>query len=288
VNPTITGLAAMNADLSTLVEALVATGLDEVLDDRNSEFTVFAPTNTAFETFLGDLGFDNVGEVPTDVLTQILLNHVLTGTALSTDLSTGYVNSLATFGGEDNLSMYINLESGVRINGVSSVAIADQTAANGVVHVVDAVIGLPTVVTFATADPTFETLVAALTRDDQPDFVGTLSTPNGTSPAPFTVFAPTNDAFADLLDELELGGLDDIDTATLTATLNYHVIAGVNVREDDLVSGTVTTLGGDIEIDADNGTITDANGRVINIIVTDVQAANGVVHVVSRVILPLL
>ena len=288
VNPTITGLAAMNADLSTLVEALVATGLDEVLDDRNSEFTVFAPTNTAFDTFLGDLGFDNVGEVPTDVLTQILLNHVLTGTALSTDLSTGYVNSLATFGGEDNLSMYINIESGVRINGVSSVAIADQTAANGVVHVVDAVIGLPTVVTFATADSTFETLVAALTRDDQPDFVGTLSTPNGTSPAPFTVFAPTNDAFADLLDELELGGLDDIDTATLTATLNYHVIAGANVREDDLVSGTVTTLGGDIEIDAANGTITDANGRVINIVVTDVQAANGVVHVVSRVILPQL
>ena len=83
-------------------------------------------------------------------------------------------------------------------------------------------------------------------------------------------------------------GLDDIDTATLTATLNYHVIAGANVREDDLVSGTVTTLGGDIEIDAANGTITDANGRVINIVVTDVQAANGVVHVVSRVILPQL
>jgi uncharacterized surface protein with fasciclin (FAS1) repeats len=143
-------------------------------------------------------------------------------------------------------------------------------------------------VTFATADPTFETLVAALTREDQPDFVGTLSTPNGTSPAPFTVFAPTNDAFADLLDELSLGSLDDIDTATLTATLNYHVIAEANVRADDLVSGPVTTLGGDIEIDADNGTITDANGRVINIIVTDVQAANGVVHVVSRVILPLL
>ncbi|PQB04901.1 fasciclin domain-containing protein [Aureitalea marina] len=286
VNPTIAGLAMMNADLSILVDALGRAGLVDTLNDRNAEFTVFAPTNTAFLAFLDSLGLDSLDDVPVDVLTQVLLNHVLTGTALSTDLSTGYVSSLATFGGEDNLSMYISTADGVRINGVSSVAAADQTAANGVVHVVDAVIGLPTVVTFATADPTFETLVAALTREDQPDFAGILSTPNGTEPAPFTVFAPTNDAFGDLLAELGLGGLGDLDTATLTATLNYHVIGGANVREEDLSSGDVGTLGGNITINAAAATITDPNGRVINIVVTNVQAANGVVHVINRVILP--
>ncbi|MEL6811506.1 MAG: fasciclin domain-containing protein [Bacteroidota bacterium] len=287
IDPTITGLAMMTGDLSTLVEALELTGLDTVLNDRMAEFTVFAPTNDAFEAFLG--GGVQIGDVPVDVLTQVVLNHALTGTFLSTDLSTSYTTTLATYGATDNnLSLYINTDSGVTLNGISNVVTADVTAANGVVHIVDAVIALPTVVTFAVADPTFETLVAALTRDDQPDYVATLTTPLGTSPAPFTVFAPTNDAFGDLLAELGLGDLSEIDTATLTATLNTHVIAEANVRAEDLVSGVVGTLGDDITIDAENATITDPNGRVSNIIVVNVQAANGVVHAIDKVLLPQL
>lgn len=287
VNPTIAGLAMMTPELSILAQALVITGLDAVLNDRNAEFTVFAPTNASFNTFLNANGFASINDVPVSALTQVILNHALTGTALSGSLSTSYTTSLATFGtSNNNLSMYINTSSGVRINGVADVVAADVLAANGVVHVVDAVIDLPTVVTFATADPNFSSLVAALTRPDQPDFVSVLTTPNGTSPAPFTVFAPTNDAFGDLLIELGVGGLGDIDGPTLTAVLNTHVIAGANVRAEDLVSGTVTTLGGDIIIDANNATITDPNGRVSNIIVVNVQAANGVVHAIDKVILP--
>ncbi len=286
VDPTISGLAMMTADLSTLNEALEITGLNTVLNDRNAEFTVFAPTNAAFDTFLGGTA---VSDVPVDVLTQVVLNHALTGTFLSTDLSTSYTTTLATYGGTDNnLSLYINTDSGVTLNGISNVAAPDITAANGVVHVVDAVIGLPTVVTFAVADPTFGTLVSALTRSDQPDYVSILSTSLGTDPAPFTVFAPTNDAFEALLVELGLGDLSEIDGPTLTATLNTHVIAGANVRAEDLVSGVVGTLGDDITIDATNATITDPNGRVSNIIVVNVQAANGVVHAIDKVILPQL
>ncbi len=65
-----------------------------------------------------------------------------------------------------------------------------------------------------------------------------------------------------------------------------HVIAEANVRAEDLVDGPVTTLGGEIIIDASNATITDPNGRVSNIIVVNVQAANGVVHAIDKVILP--
>ncbi len=284
VDPTITGLAMMTPDLSLLAEALQITGLAAVLNDRNAEFTVFAPTNAAFETFLDGA---SLNDIPVSALTQVILNHALTGIALSTDLTTSYTTTLATFNNtEDNLSLYINTDSGVTLNGVSSVATADILAANGVVHIVDAVIDLPTVVTFAVADPTFSSLVAALTRPDQPDYVGTLTTAVGTSPAPFTVFAPTNAAFSDLLVELGLGSLGDIPGPTLTATLNMHVIAEANVRAEDLVTGPVTTLGGVVNIDAGNATITDANGRVSNIIVVNVQAANGVVHAIDKVILP--
>lgn len=106
-------------------------------------------------------------------------------------------------------------------------------------------------------------------------------------PAPFTVFAPTNDAFGSLIEELDgVESLDDIPTETLQSTLNMHVIAGAQVLSTDLSSGTVSTLGGDIEINADDASITDANGRVSNIIATDVQAANGVIHAIDTVILP--
>lgn len=283
---TIADFVANNSDYSSLAAALDAAGLTATLAGTTN-FTVFAPNNAAFSTFLSANGFASLADVPVDTLTEILLNHVVEGINNSGDLATGYVNSLASFTGTSkNLSMYINTASGVSINGVSNVTQADISVDNGVIHAVNAVIGLPTVVTFAVADPNFSNLVAALTRPDQPDFVSVLSTPNGTSPAPFTVFAPIDAAFADLLVELGVGGLGDIDGATLTAVLNTHVIAGANVRAEDLVSGTVTTLGGDITIDANNATITDPNGRVSNIIVVNVQAANGVVHAIDKVILP--
>jgi uncharacterized surface protein with fasciclin (FAS1) repeats len=223
------------------------------------------------------------------LLTNVLLNHVVSGVNMASDLTTGYVNTLATEASSGaNLSMYVNTSSGVKLNGISTVTTADIEADNGVIHAVNTVIALPTVVTFATADSTFSTLVAALTRDDQPDYVGILSTSAGTSPAPFTVFAPTNAAFVDLVAELGIGGLEDIDAATLTATLNTHVIAGANVRSEDLVNGTVGTLGDDLIINAGNATITDPNERVSNIIVVDVQASNGVVHAIDKVLLPQL
>lgn len=285
---TIADFVASNDDYSSLEEALDKAGLTATLAGQG-DFTVFAPNNTAFAAFLTANGFASLDDVPTDLLKNVLLNHVVSGKVMAADLSTGYINSLATEASSgENLSMYINTTSGVKLNGISTVTTADVAVDNGVIHAVNSVIGLPTVVTFATADPTFTTLVAALTRDDQPDYVAVLSTPAGTSPAPFTVFAPTNDAFVALLAELGASGLNDIDGPVLTAALNTHVIAGANVRAEDLVNGTVSTLGDDLVIDAGNATITDPNGRVSNIIVVNVQAANGVVHVINKVLLPQL
>ncbi|WP_339632512.1 fasciclin domain-containing protein [Bizionia echini] len=291
--PDVVDHALANSSFSNLVAALGAADGDLVsVLQGNGPYTVLAPVDMAFSDFLADNGFSGLGDVPTDVLSQVLLNHVLAGATFSTDLvdmGSGYTTTSATGAGDNAMSLYFNTSDGVTFNGISSVAEADVVGTNGVIHAVDAVIGLPTVVDFALADPTFETLVAALTRDDLTfDYVGTLSTPNGTAPAPFTVFAPTNEAFGDLLTELNVASLGDIPEATLKATLDMHAVAGANVRSTALMDNmTVSTLGGDITANITGGaTLTDANGRVSNIIAVDVQASNGVIHAIDKVVLP--
>lgn len=278
-------IAQGNADLTSLVAAVTRAGLVDALSDANSNLTVFAPTNAAFSAFLTANGFASVDEVPVDVLTQILLNHVVGSELKAADLTTGYVSTLATFGTTTaNLSLYVNTTGGVTLNGGAAVSAADVDASNGVVHVVDRVIGLPTVVTFATSNPDFSILVQALTRADlTTNFVEILS-----GAGPFTVFAPTNAAFAALLSELGVASLNDIPVATLEAVLTYHVV-GANVRAAALSEGqVVTTLNTQtFTIGLAGGAkITDANNRVANIVATDVQGANGVVHVLDKVILP--
>ena len=289
---TIVETAAATPELSILVDALTAADGDLLTTLSSGNFTVLAPTNDAFAGFLSANGFASLDEVPTDILSNILLNHVITGSVMSTDLASagsGYTTTNATNMDGDNLSLYFTTSSGVEFNGQSSVVLADVPASNGIVHVVDAVIGLPTVVTFATSNPTFETLVAALTRDDLgEDFVSILSTTD--EPSPFTVFAPTNDAFASLLSELGVNSLGDIDAATLELTLATHVVVEANVKSGDLTNGmNITTVGDALTVSLDAGPqLIDLNDRIANIVIVDVQAYNGVVHVIDKVVLPQL
>jgi uncharacterized surface protein with fasciclin (FAS1) repeats len=286
---TIVNLAVDSADLTSLVAALDRANLVSALNGEGP-FTVLAPTNDAFAAFLSANNFNSLEDVPVDILTKVLLNHVISGSLISTDLSTGYANTLATSAASQTpLSIYVNTSNGVRFNGVSSVSAADILAVNGVIHKVDAVIGLPNIVTFATADPNFSTLVSALTRSDlTTDFVGVLSTDSTTAPAPFTVFAPINDAFNRLLTELNLASLSEIDEPTLDVVLKYHVVGGANVLDSNLTDNlTVSTLSGDITADISGGArLTDSSGRVSDIIATNVQANNGVIHAINNVILP--
>lgn len=282
--PTIVTHAAANPDLSSLVGALTSGGnttFTDLLSDTSTEFTVFAPNNSAFSGYTNPNDYD---------INNVLANHVVVGaTATSGGLSNSYVTTAATNSDDDALSLYINVDDGVTLNGTSDVIAADVIASNGVIHVVDAVIDLPTVVTFALANPALTNLVAALQSADSqspsPDLIGTLS---GTGP--FTVFVPTDTAFGDLLLELDSTGntgLGDVPPATVQDILLYHVVSG-NVRSTDLATGPVGTLGGSVTVDATNFTITDSNSRVSNIITSlvDIQANNGVIHAIDKVILP--
>jgi transforming growth factor-beta-induced protein len=287
---------ANSGAFSSLVTALGAAdgGLVNVLRG-DGPFTVLAPDNEAFATFLDGAP---LGGVDTAVLSQILLNHVIVGSSIkSADListGAGYANTGATGAGDNAMSIYFNTSDGVKFNGISSVFQADVVGTNGVIHGVDTVIDIPTVVTFAAADPNFSTLVSALTElTPNTDFVSILSRTESGNPVDginpnFTVFAPTNDAFA---------ALDAIPGETvLTQVLLHHVISEANITSGDLTNPGDTTAptlqGDDITItlpgtDGNKANITDGSGASdIGIIAVDVQAGNGVIHVINKVMIP--
>nr|WP_297918575.1 fasciclin domain-containing protein [uncultured Allomuricauda sp.] len=283
--PNVVDHAVANPNLSELVTALTDGGnttFTDLLSDATGTFTVFAPVNAAFDAF------DNPNS---NDINAVLSNHVVSGiAAFSTGLMNQYVNTLAEFDTEENLSLYVNTDDGVTLNGISDVVEADIVASNGVIHAVNTVIDLPTVVTFATADPNFSTLVQALTTlTPSVDFVSVLQAQDGNGDDPFTVFAPTNAAF----DALTAIPMED----DLIPILQHHVIAGANIRAGDLTENgnTVTpaTLEGDtftITLPGTNGNIADvtdgAGNTGIGIDQVDVQAINGVIHVLDAVLTP--
>ena len=289
VDNTITGKAVASPNLSILVQALVRAELATTLKGAGP-FTVFAPTNEAFTAFLATTPYATINDVPKEALTQILLNHVVTGSVKSTDLTTGYIKTLAKGSASttNNLSMYVNITAGVKLNGVATVTTPDIMASNGVIHIVDKVIDLPTIVTHAAANANFSTLVSVLNRSGEPNFITALS---GTGP--FTVFAPTNGAFTALNTELAPSGIAGVSAANLTKVLQYHVVSPANVLAASLTEGQVVTP---ILVPVQTFTIQlsggakikDARNRISNIIITDVQCSNGVIHAVDKVLLPLL
>lgn len=289
----ITKIAQSNPNLSILVSALVRTNLATTLDQQGT-YTVFAPTNASFTAFLSQNGFAKLEDVPTAVLKEVLLNHVLATKVESKDIATGYVKTLAkgSASSTNTISMYINKNTAVVINGGktnkgATVTTADIMASNGVIHVVDAVIALPTIVSHAAANPNFSTLVTVVTSPAQAAIATALTT-NTTA---LTVFAPTNAAFTTALG---VGGFANGATdAQISKVLQYHVTAAGNVLAGTLTNGQVipmiTNPVQNITIDLTAGAkITDKSATKANIIVTDVQCANGVIHAIDKVLQPTL
>jgi len=271
---TVVDIIVNSTEHDTLEAAVIAA---ELADDLSGPgpFTVFAPTDEAFaalpsgtiETLLAD---------PTGTLAQILLYHVVGGQALSTDLSDGQI--IATLQGQ-TVEVTINAE-GVFIND-AQVIVADITATNGVVHVIDAILLPPapqpttTVVDVIVNSDVHNTLETAVIA------AGLVETLSGTGP--FTVFAPTDAAFA----ALPAGTVETLlvdPTGALTQILLYHVV-GAQALSTDLTNGqTVATLQGQtvtVTINADGVFINNAQ-----VTVADIVTDNGVIHVIDAVLLP--
>ena len=209
-------------------------------------------------------------------LTDILLYHVVGGTALSTDLSDGQM--VTTLNGAD-VTVTIN-DQGVFIND-AQVIVADIVADNGVVHVIDAVLIPPTpepsntVVDIVVNSDVHNLLEAAVITAD---LAGTLS-----GEGPFTVFAPTDDAFLALAGALGATAEDLLALPELTDILLYHVVGGTALSTDLSDGQMITTLNGaDVTVSIEcDGSIFINDAQVI---VADIEADNGVVHVLDAVL----
>jgi uncharacterized surface protein with fasciclin (FAS1) repeats len=275
---------AVNNNLSSLVAAVTRADLAITLSG-DGPFTVFAPTNAAFQALLdSNVDWNSLNDIPVETLRSVLLFHVLSGSVASGDLSDTYVTTLSTGPNNEALSLQVEVTGGVEFNGDAGPITVDVEASNGIVHVIDKVMLPPNVVTLALNNSGFTSLVAALTDSRHTiDFVAGLS-----GAGPFTIFAPTNAAFQALLDSnTDWNSLADVPVATLEAVLLYHVVEEANVQSGELTNGDVPTLGGIITIDLTNGAqITTTSSQTVNIIVVDVQGTNGVIHGIDTVLLP--
>lgn len=283
---------ATSSNLSSLVAALQRADLENTLKGAGP-FTVFAPTDAAFSSFLTAKGFANVEAVPVELLRQVLLNHVVNSSVDSSiliNLQRNYLQTLADGPGGSKISLYFDAVNGVRFNGSSSVSQTDVAASNGIIHVVDQVIDLPTLDTFISSDNNFEIFGTAL--DVTAPLSDLPSSIKESSEGPFTVFIPIEHAFDNLLaTNDDWGFVSDIEENLLTAVVEHHFLNG-NLRSSAIVAGEMkTTLEGDdiafVALDG-NLEITDGSGNEGAIIgVTDIQAINGVIHAIpNNVLLP--
>lgn len=273
VSNNIVDVAQEAGSFNILLEAAQKAGLANFLATED-DLTFFAPSDAAFTALLSELGISSLDDIPAADLAQILSYHVIGSEVRSTDLSTGYVPTLASFDG-NSMSMYVMVGDDVAINGNAKVTTADIQADNGVIHVVDKVILPPSVVDFALANENFTTLVEAVVKAG---LVEALSTAG-----PFTIFAPTNDAFDELFDQLGISGVDDLTAEQLAPILTYHVVPG-NIVSTELSNGEVGTLneGSSLTIDLSNGVLINES----EVIAADIQGTNGVIHVIDQVLLP--
>ena len=268
--------AVADGRFTTLTAALGAAELVETLKGEGP-FTVFAPTDDAFAKLPEGTVATLLLPENLEQLKSILLYHVVSGKVMASDVVA--LTSADTVGGQ---AITIKVEDGkVFLNDTVEVIITDVEASNGVIHVIDSVLLPPAklsdIVDTAVADGRFTTLAAAL---GAANLVNTLK-----GEGPFTVFAPTDDAFA----KLPAGTVESLllpeNLEQLQSILLYHVVSGKVMASDVVTLTSADTVGGQaITIKVEDGKV--FLNDTIEVIITDVEASNGVIHVIDAVLLP--
>lgn len=269
VEKNIVQLAQENG-FNSLAEALVRADLISALEADGS-FTVFAPTDEAFDALLSIIGQESIQDVPVAVLQQILLYHVVPATVMSTEITTGGVTTL------QGSEITLDLMDGVMVNDATVQTPFDVKASNGVIHSVDqvlvpAAIGqfVNTILEPAYFNNNFTTLIAAAAKADLVQTL--LNTPD------LSIFAPSNSAF-------DAAGIvvADTDKETLASVLTYHVV-GAKVMSNEIPRDAATVNGNMLYFSlTESGAYINGNTMISAV---DIESGSGVVHVINQVLLP--
>ena len=267
--PDLVDVAVEAGSFSTLVAAVQAAGLEEALRGEGP-FTVFAPSDEAFAK-LPEGTVEALLEDPQGQLSRILLYHVIPGKVMAADVTDG-LTAETLRGAEVSFSV---MDGKVMINDAEIVA-TDIEAANGVIHLIDSVILPPAdIVDVAAEAGSFSTLIAAVQAAGLEETLR--------SKGPFTVFAPTDEAFAALPE----GTVEALlaDPEALADILLYHVVPG-KVMAADLSDGmeAETAQGSSVRFAIHSDGAPAVEDALIT--ATDIEAFNGVIHVIDAVILP--
>jgi uncharacterized surface protein with fasciclin (FAS1) repeats len=317
---------AIDAGFEELVGALayvdekLNAGLVNLFLNGKDQFTVFAPTNEAFEGLYGALGVDGITDLPAELVLDVLFYHVAEGRrAANSVVPRARWRTITTLLGETftvNTAGVITDIAGQSVNIVA----ADISASNGIIHVIDAVLlpiknngsksamngargqavaanpassaapapGDASIAAIA-IDAGFEELVGALAYVDEKLNAGLVNLfLNGKDQ--FTVFAPTNEAFEGLYKALEVDGITDLPAELVLDVLFYHVVEGRRAANSVVPRArtrNITTLLGETFTVNSSGVITDIAGQSVNIVAADISASNGIIHVIDTVLLPL-
>eukprot|EP01023_Acetabularia_acetabulum_P050099 TRINITY_DN5389_c0_g1_i1.p1 TRINITY_DN5389_c0_g1~~TRINITY_DN5389_c0_g1_i1.p1 ORF type:complete len:816 (-),score=159.18 TRINITY_DN5389_c0_g1_i1:625-3072(-) len=279
--------------LSTLLQALTLAGFEDTLKQDDLQYTIFAPTNNAFNRLAKDLGVslkDLLEDKNQTLLTQILQNHLITEPISSSQLSND--QQLTSVEGKF-LTININNEGGVTVSTIGSsanVITPDITAGKSIVHVVDEVL-LP----FKKPQLRSITEVAAL-EPELSTFLMAVGAANVSfSSDVFTIFAPKNDAFDRALTKLGITlQMLAMDKDALTSILQYHVVPGQRITSAELFDGqefdTFIDNGNPksvkIEVDGFNNILINGIGSDALVDTADIYASNAIIHIVDNVLLP--
>jgi transforming growth factor-beta-induced protein len=279
---TIAEVAGSTSQLSTFFEALVAANLvDPVTKSGNlsvsGNFTVFAPTNDAFEDFLVENGFTSLSDIPPDLLESVVFYHVVPARLVLSRGSTGsYASTLSKASTGNYLSLYLHEYSAMKVN-FSAIDKELVSASNGLVYTIDKVLVPPSVFDFIAMNKSLSTLN---------DAVGLAASTSFDGSDGITVFAPINDAFKSKLDDLGLSSITDINSTDLSSALAAHVVYGYFLSSQLPANGIIKTLNPDKDIEVwTSGKDISLEDKDIDAITVDIQAINGVMHTIDGVII---
>ncbi len=268
---------AASADFSIMDEAIKKAGLQEMLEGTE-DLTLFAPSNSAFETYFYQIGAEGLSDIAEEDLRSLLLNHLVTGKLMTSAMSKGYINSLnRSAPGNNATTLYISNTDPFIIDGSRKITIPDIACNNGIIHGIDKVIRPESLIDHIINNPDFSMLIQLVLSSGMSDTL--------VSDGPFTILAPSNAVFQAAMDSMGITTLDPSLLQQLAPLALYHVVQG-NYPVNDLPQGSLESMLTGFNLIFDKSSEQVLINNTVKITTPDIQATNGVIHIVDGFCIP--